>query len=475
MSDIIYTFKNNAYFNITNRCTCKCIFCIRNEHEAIGEATELWHDHNPSFEEIKAAIDAFDFTNYPEAVFCGYGEPTCAYDNLIAAAKYMKEKHPEVLLRVNTNGLGELFNKKPIAEEMDETEVYDQELLAKMHKYGLMGIPYSREFGGVGGDYLSYALCMEEVSKIDGSTGITISVHTSLCCSCIDGFGTKEQKEKFLRPLIDGSKTGCYGLTEPNAGSDAAGQQTQAVYDEATDEYIINGGKIFTTNSGFADLCVVFALTDKSLGTKGISAFVVPLKNEDGSRAEGVTVSDNIRRMGIRAASNCEVSYENVRVPAANRLGKEGQGFKIAMKTLDGGRIGIASQALGLGEGAVNEAVKYTQERVQFGKRLSQFQNTQFQLADMHTRMQAAQYVVYAAAMKKQNHEPYSMDAAMAKLFAAEAASDVTRRAVQLFGGYGYTREYPVERMMRDAKITEIYEGTSEVQRMVISSHLGVK
>ena len=366
---------------------------------------------------------------------------------------------------------------KPIAEEMDETEVYDQELLAKMHKYGLMGIPYSREFGGVGGDYLSYALCMEEVSKIDGSTGITISVHTSLCCSCIDGFGTKEQKEKFLRPLIDGSKTGCYGLTEPNAGSDAAGQQTQAVYDEATDEYIINGGKIFTTNSGFADLCVVFALTDKSLGTKGISAFVVPLKNEDGSRAEGVTVSDNIRRMGIRAASNCEVSYENVRVPAANRLGKEGQGFKIAMKALDGGRIGIASQALGIAEGALERTVAYTKERKQFGKSISGFQNTQFQLADMATKVEAAKMLVYKAARKKDEYKTnpkisYSVEAAMAKLYAAEVAMEVTTKAVQLHGGYGYIREYEVERMMRDAKITEIYEGTSEVQRMVISADL---
>ena len=361
---------------------------------------------------------------------------------------------------------------KPIAEEMDETEVYDQELLAKMHKYGLMGIPYSREFGGVGGDYLSYALCMEEVSKIDGSTGITISVHTSLCCSCIDGFGTKEQKEKFLRPLIDGSKTGCYGLTEPNAGSDAAGQQTQAVYDEATDEYIINGGKIFTTNSGFADLCVVFALTDKSLGTKGISAFVVPLKNEDGSRAEGVTVSDNIRRMGIRAASNCEVSYENVRVPAANRLGKEGQGFKIAMKALDGGRIGIAAQALGLAEGALNNTIAYVKERKQFGRAIGAFQNTQFQLADMATKVECAQLLVYKAAMAKATQSVYSVEAAKAKLYAAEVAMEVTTKAVQLHGGYGYTREYDVERMMRDAKITEIYEGTSEVQRMVISGAL---
>ena len=217
---------------------------------------------------------------------------------------------------------------KPIAEDMDESEEYDLDLLAKMHKYGFFGIPYSKEYGGVGGDYLSYVLCMEEVSRVDGSTGITISVHTSLCCSCIDGFGTEEQKQKFLRPLIDGSKTGCFGLTEPNAGSDAAGQQTQAVYDEATDEYIINGGKIFTTNSGFADTCIVFAMTDKTQGTRGISAFVVPLKDEEGNRTPGVTVSDNIRRMGIRAASNCEVSYENVRVPAGNRLGKRRTGLQ---------------------------------------------------------------------------------------------------------------------------------------------------
>ena len=358
---------------------------------------------------------------------------------------------------------------KPIAEEMDETEVYDQELLAKMHKYGLMGIPYSREFGGVGGDYLSYALCMEEVSKIDGSTGITISVHTSLCCSCIDGFGTKEQKEKFLRPLIDGSKTGCYGLTEPNAGSDAAGQQTQAVYDEATDEYIINGGKIFTTNSGFADLCVVFALTDKSLGTKGISAFVVPLKNEDGSRAEGVTVSDNIRRMGIRAASNCEVSYENVRVPAANRLGKEGQGFKIAMKALDGGRIGMASQGVGVAEGALEAAVEYSKQRVQFGKPINANQGLQWYLADMATRTEAAKMLTLNAADRRQHGENIGKLAAMAKYYASENAVYVAHKSLQIHGGYGYMKDYAIERMYRDARIIPLYEGTSEVQKMVIS------
>ncbi len=363
---------------------------------------------------------------------------------------------------------------KPIAEEMDENEVYDEELLAKMQKYGFFGIPYSKEYGGVGGDYLSYVLCMEEVSKVDGSTGITISVHTSLCCSCIDGFGTEEQKQKFLRPLIDGSKTGCFGLTEPNAGSDAAGQQTNAVYDEETDEYIINGGKIFTTNSGFADTCIVFAMTDKTQGMRGITAFVVPLKDEEGNRTPGVTVSDNIRRMGIRAASNCEVSYENVRVPAINRLGKEGQGFKIAMKALDGGRIGIAAQSVGLAQGALNEAMTYVKERKQFGRPISAFQTTQFKLADMQTKIDAARLLTYRAAVTKDQGGNYGSEAAMAKLFASDIANQVCREAVQLMGGYGYCREYPVERALRDAKITEIYEGTSEVMKMVISGAMKV-
>ena len=363
---------------------------------------------------------------------------------------------------------------KPIAEDMDESEEYDLDLLAKMHKYGFFGIPYSKKYGGVGGDYLSYVLCMEEVSRVDGSTGITISVHTSLCCSCIDGFGTEEQKQKFLRPLIDGSKTGCFGLTEPNAGSDAAGQQTQAVYDEATDEYIINGGKIFTTNSGFADTCIVFAMTDKTQGTRGISAFVVPLKDEEGNRTPGVTVSDNIRRMGIRAASNCEVSYENVRVPAGNRLGKEGQGFKIAMKALDGGRIGIAAQSVGLAQGALNEAMAYVKERKQFGRPISAFQTTQFKLADMQTKIDAARLLTYRAAVTKDEGGNYGPEAAMAKLFASDMANEVCREAVQLMGGYGYCREYPVERALRDAKITEIYEGTSEVMKMVISGAMKV-
>ena len=357
---------------------------------------------------------------------------------------------------------------KPLAEDMDETEQYDMELLKKLHKYGFFGIPYSKQYGGVGGDYLSYAQAMEEVSKVDGSKGITISVHTSLYCSCIDYFGTEEQKEAFLRPTIDGSKTGCFGLTEPNAGSDAAGQQTTAVYDPDTDEYIINGGKVFTTNSGFADLCTVFAMTDKSAGTRGISCFVVDLHQE------GVSISENIKRMGIRAAQNCEVSYENVRVPAFNRIGKEGQGFKIAMKALDGGRIGIAAQSVGLAQGAINEAMAYCKERKQFGRPISAFQTTQFKLADMQTKVDAARLLTWRAACTKDSGENYSKEAAMAKLFASDVANQVCREAVQLMGGYGYCREYPVERALRDAKITEIYEGTSEVMKMVISGAMKV-
>ena len=357
---------------------------------------------------------------------------------------------------------------KPLAEDMDETEQYDMELLKKLHKYGFFRIPYSKQYGGVGGDYLSYALAMEEVSKVDGSTGITISVHTSLYCSCIDYFGTEEQKEAFLRPTIDGSKTGCFGLTEPNAGSDAAGQQTTAVYDPDTDEYIINGGKVFTTNSGFADLCTVFAMTDKSAGTRGISCFVVDLHQE------GVSISENIKRMGIRAAQNCEVSYENVRVPAFNRIGKEGQGFKIAMKALDGGRIGIAAQSVGLAQGAINEAMAYCKERKQFGRPISAFQTTQFKLADMQTKVDAARLLTWRAACTKDSGENYSKEAAMAKLFASDVANQVCREAVQRMGGYGYCREYPVERALRDAKITEIYEGTSEVMKMVISGAMKV-
>ena len=358
---------------------------------------------------------------------------------------------------------------KPLAKEMDETETYNLDLLAKLQKYGFLGIPYSKEYGGAGSDTLAYTLCMEEVSKADASTGITISVHTSLCCSCINNFGTEEQKQKFLRPLVDGSKVGCFGLTETNAGSDVQGAQTAAVKDG--DDWILNGSKIFTTNAGFADTCVVFAITDRTVpAAKGLTAFIVDLKE-----MPGITVSGNIERMGIRAASNCIVTYEDVRVPAERVLGPVGRGFKIAMGALDCGRIGIAAQAVGIAQGALNEAIQYGKERKQFGKPINSFQNTQFRMAELQTKIDAARLMTWRAAAAEDNHEVFGPLAAMAKLFASDVANEVTRACVQFMGGYGYCREYPVERMMRDAKITEIYEGTSEVQRMVISSHLGVK
>ena len=358
---------------------------------------------------------------------------------------------------------------KPLAKEMDEKEAYDLELLAKMQKYGFFGVPYSKEYGGAGSDTLGYTLCMEEVSKVDASTGITISVHTSLCCSCINNFGTEEQKQKYLRPLIDGSKIGCYGLTEPGAGSDVQGAQTTAVKDG--DDWIINGSKIFTTNSGFADTCIVFALTDRSVpAAKGMTAFIVDLKG-----TPGVTISDNIERMGIRAASNCIVSYDNVRVGADRVLGQVGKGFKIAMGALDCGRIGIAAQAVGIAQGALNEAIKYAKERKQFGKSIVSFQNSQFKIAEMQTKIDAARLMTWRAAIAEDNHEVFGPLAAMAKLMASDVAVEVTRFAVQLMGGYGFCREYPVERMYRDAKITEIYEGTSEVMKMVISGSMKLK
>ena len=363
---------------------------------------------------------------------------------------------------------------KPLAQEVDEEERFPEETVKKMGKLGMMGIYFPKEYGGAGGTVLDYVMAVEEMSKVCGTTGVIISAHTSLCAAPIFENGTEEQKRKYLPKLCSGEWIGAFGLTEPGAGTDAQGQQTTAVLDESGENWVLNGSKIFITNAGFANVFIIIAITGTVTDKRGrpskeISAFIVERTDP------GFSVGKHEKKMGIRGSSTCELVMEDCVIPKDRLLGKKGKGFALAMKTLDGGRIGIAAQALGIGEGAVEETVKYTQERVQFGRRISQFQNTQFQLADMHTRMQAAQYVVYAAAMKKQNHEPYSMDAAMAKLFAAEAASDVTRRAVQLFGGYGYTREYPVERMMRDAKITEIYEGTSEVQRMVISSHLGVK
>ncbi len=358
---------------------------------------------------------------------------------------------------------------KPIAEEVDEEERFPEETVKKMAECGMLGIPFPKEYGGQGGDNLGYVMAVEELSKACGTTGVVLSAHTSLCCAPIFEFGTEEQKQKYLVPLAKGEYLGAFGLTEPGAGTDAAMQQTNAVLDENGENYILNGTKIFITNAGYADVYIIIAMTDKSKGTRGCSAFIV---HKD---MPGFSVGKKEKKMGIRGSSTCELIMENCIVPKENLLGKEGQGFKIAMKTLDGGRIGIAAQALGLAEGAVEETVKYTKERKQFKRSIASFQNTQFQLADMHTKTEAAKLLVYQAAFKKDNGMAYSNEAAMAKLYASEVSSDVTRRAVQLFGGYGYTREYPVERMMRDAKITEIYEGTSEVQKMVIAANLKLK
>lgn len=357
-----------------------------------------------------------------------------------------------------------LAEVKPIAAEIDVTEEFPMENVKKMGRYGMMGIPFSTEFGGAGGDNLSYVLAVEELSKVCGTTGVILSAHTSLGAGAIDQFGTPEQKAKYLTPLAKGEKIGAFGLTEPNAGTDAAGQQTTAVLEG--DHYILNGSKIFITNGGVADTFVVFAMTDKSKGTRGISAFIVE------KDFEGFSVGKVEDKLGIRASSTTELVFEDCIVPAENLLGKEGKGFGIAMKTLDGGRIGIAAQALGIAEGALEEAVEYMKERKQFGKSLSGFQGLQWMVADMDVKIEAARYLVYKAAYNKDHGMPYTVDAARAKLFAAEVAMEVTTKAVQLFGGYGYTKDYPVERMMRDAKITEIYEGTSQVQRMVIASHV---
>ena len=353
---------------------------------------------------------------------------------------------------------------KPIAAEIDVTEIFPMENVKKMGELGMMGIPFPTEFGGAGGDVLSYILAVEELSKVCATTGVILSAHTSLCASLINENGTPEQKEKYLRDLCTGNKIGAFGLTEPGAGTDAAGQQTTAVLDG--DNYILNGSKIFITNGGVADTFIVFAMTDKSKGTKGISAFIV----EKGF--PGFSIGKKEDKLGIRASSTTELIFENCVVPKENLIGREGKGFGIAMKTLDGGRIGIAAQALGIAEGALDEAIKYMKERKQFGRPIAAFQGLQWMVAEMSTKIEAARFLVYKAAWLKENKQPYSIDAARAKLYAAEVAMDVTTKAVQLFGGYGYTKEYPVERMMRDAKITEIYEGTSEVQKMVISGSL---
>ncbi|MBO1703003.1 MULTISPECIES: acyl-CoA dehydrogenase [Eubacterium] len=356
---------------------------------------------------------------------------------------------------------------KPIAKDLDEKERFPEETIPKLAEAGMLGIPFPEEYGGAGMDNLAYAMCVEEISKVCGSTGVIISAHTSLCAWPIFAFGTEEQKRKYLVPLAKGEHLGAFGLTEPGAGTDAAGQKTTAVLEG--DHYVLNGSKIFITNGGKADTYVIFAMTDITKGNHGITAFIVE------KDFPGFSIGKKLDKMGIRGSSTTELIFKDCIVPKENLLGEVGKGFKIAMKTLDGGRIGIASQALGLAQGAIDETIPYVKGREQFGQPLSAFQNTQFQLANMIARAEGARLLVYQAACAKDAGKPYNHLAALAKLVASEAARDVTCEAVQLFGGYGFTRDYPVERMMRDAKITEIYEGTSEVQRMVISSWAGVK
>ena len=353
---------------------------------------------------------------------------------------------------------------KDNAADVDEQERFPKENVEAMRQAKMLGIPYPREYGGAGADYLSYILAVEELAKKCCTTSTVLSAHTSLGTWPIAAFGTDEQKAKYLTDLCTGKKIAAFGLTEPNAGTDAAGQQTTAVLDG--DYYILNGTKIFITNAGEADVYIIFAMTDKTKGNHGISAFIV----EKGW--EGFTFGLHEKKLGIRGSATRELIFNNVKVPKENLLGKEGQGFKVAMKTLDGGRIGIAAQAVGLAQGAIDEAVPYVKQRKQFGRPIARFQNTQFQLADMQTKVDAARLMVYKAAMAKETGQPYTVLAAEAKLLASETAMEVTTKAIQLLGGYGYTRDLPVERMFRDAKITEIYEGTSEVQRMVISGSM---
>ena len=355
----------------------------------------------------------------------------------------------------------------PTVKERDEKETFDRSILDEMGQLGLLGIPWSEEEGGVGADFLSLAVACEEIAKVDPSIALSFEVHTMLCSWPIWKFGTAEQKEKFLKPLAEGTALGAFGLTEPNAGTDALNGSTTAVKNE-DGSYTLNGSKVFNTNGGEAEVTVVFAATDKSKGAKGMSAFIV----EKGM--EGFTYGKEEVKMGIRASVQRELVFQNVRIPAENLLGKEGDGFKIAMMTLDGGRVGVGAQALGIAEGAYNEAVKYAKERVQFGKPIATKQAIAFMLADMKIKIETARLAVYKAAWKmgQPDVKSYSMDASIAKKYASDIAMQFATDAVQVFGGYGFTREYPVERYMRDAKITQIYEGTNQVQQMIISGSI---
>ena len=371
------------------------------------------------------------------------------------------EVHENLRQRVREFAESEI---KPIAFMLDQNNEFPTEAIKKFAEMGLMGIPYPKEYGGAGMDTLSYAIAVEELSRVDGGTGVILSAHVSLGTYPIYAFGTEEQKQKYLIPLASGEKLGAFGLTEPNAGSDAGGTETTAVLEG--DHYILNGGKIFITNADKADTYVIFAVTTPDIGTRGISAFIV----EKGW--EGFTFGDHYDKMGIRSSSTAELIFNNVKVPKENLLGKEGEGFKIAMATLDGGRIGIASQALGIAQGAFENALAYAKERIQFGKPIAQQQVISFKLADMATKIRAARFLVYSSAELKENHEPFGMESAMAKQYASDICLEVVNDALQIFGGTGYLKGMEIERAYRDAKICTIYEGTNEIQRVVIASHL---
>ncbi|MGH0780598.1 acyl-CoA dehydrogenase AcdA [Bacillus cereus] len=352
----------------------------------------------------------------------------------------------------------------PTAAERDEEERFDRALFDQMAELGLTGIPWPEEYGGIGSDYLAYVIAIEELSRVCASTGVTLSAHTSLAGWPIFKFGTEEQKQTFLRPMAEGKKIGAYGLTEPGSGSDAGGMKTIAKRDG--DHYVLNGSKIFITNGGIADIYVIFALTDPESKQRGTSAFIVE------SDAPGFSVGKKESKLGIRSSPTTEIMFEDCRIPVENLLGEEGQGFKIAMQTLDGGRNGIAAQAVGIAQGALDASVAYARERHQFGKPIAAQQGIGFKLADMATDVEAARLLTYQAAWLESEGLPYGKESAMSKVFAGDAAMKVTTEAVQVFGGYGYTKDYPVERYMRDAKITQIYEGTQEIQRLVISRML---
>ncbi|KAA0776497.1 acyl-CoA dehydrogenase [Bacillus sp. BB51/4] len=352
----------------------------------------------------------------------------------------------------------------PTAAERDEEERFDRAIFDQMAELGLTGIPWPEEYGGIGSDYLAYVIAIEELSRVCASTGVTLSAHTSLAGWPIFKFGTEEQKQKFLRPMAEGTKIGAYGLTEPSSGSDAGGMRTTAKRDG--DHYILNGSKIFITNGGIADIYVVFALTDPESKQSGTSAFIVE------SDTPGFSVGKKESKLGIRSSPTTEIMFEDCRIPVENLLGEEGQGFKVAMQTLDGGRNGIAAQAVGIAQGALDASVDYARERHQFGKPIAAQQGIGFKLADMATDVEAARLLTYQAAWLESEGLPYGKESAMSKVFAGDTAMKVTTEAVQVFGGYGYTKDYPVERYMRDAKITQIYEGTQEIQRLVISRML---